>query len=72
MRFHGRPDEYFQNNPEGWRLLTENVTSALRQGEAGGLLYLPIRSAEEAGMNGHMAKPLDFATLGKEIERYLE
>ena len=30
-----------------------------------------IRNAENAGMNGHMAKPLSFDTLALEIEKYL-
>lgn len=30
-----------------------------------------IRNAENAGMNGHMAKPLNFDTLALEIEKYL-
>ena len=30
-----------------------------------------IQNAEAAGMNGHMAKPLDFDTLASEISRYL-
>ena len=30
-----------------------------------------IRNAEAAGMNGHMAKPLNFDTLALEIDRYL-
>lgn len=31
-----------------------------------------IQNAGEAGMNGHMSKPLDFNTLAGEISRYLE
>ncbi|WP_330581995.1 response regulator [Enterocloster asparagiformis] len=30
-----------------------------------------IQSAREAGMNGHMAKPLDYDSLSREISRYL-
>ena len=30
-----------------------------------------IQNAGEAGMNGHMSKPLDFDTLAGEISRYL-
>lgn len=29
-----------------------------------------IRSARDAGMNGHLAKPLDGATLKREISKY--
>ena len=30
-----------------------------------------IEAAKAAGMNGHMAKPLDFVTMGREISKYL-
>lgn len=40
--FHNHPDEYFHNNPEGWRLLVDKVRDALAKGEPGGTLYLPM------------------------------
>ena len=30
--FHNHPDEFYQNNPEGWELLTGKVTSVLENG----------------------------------------
>lgn len=41
-RFHNRPDEYFYNNPEGLRLLSESVADAMAKGEKGNSAYLPL------------------------------
>lgn len=30
--FHNHPDEFYENNPEGWAILTEKVLSTLEQG----------------------------------------
>lgn len=41
-RFHNHPEEYFENNPEGFRLLAESVKDALDKGESGNSVYLPL------------------------------
>ncbi len=41
-RFHNHCDEYFYNNAEGWKLLTDKVASALEQGEQGYTVFLPM------------------------------
>lgn len=41
-RFHNHCDEYFYNNPEGWKRLMGKVTSALEKGETGYNVYLPM------------------------------
>ena len=40
--FHNRPDEYFCNNPEGFRLMAESVKDSLAKGESGNSIYLPL------------------------------
>ena len=41
-RFHNHCDRYFANNPEGWRLLMDKVTSALEKGETRYTVFLPL------------------------------
>lgn len=41
-RFHNRPDEYFYQNAEGFRLLSRSVGDALDKGEKGNTVYLPL------------------------------
>ena len=41
-RFHNRPDEYFYNNPEGFRIMAESVKESLAKGENGNSVYLPL------------------------------
>lgn len=40
--FHNQCDQYFSNNPEGWRLLMDKVTSALEKGETRYTVFLPM------------------------------
>lgn len=40
--FHNHCDEYFSNNPEGWKLLVDMVTSRLAQQQKRGTVYLPM------------------------------
>lgn len=44
--FHNRCDEYFRNNPEGWKLLTDRVLASFANGEKGYSLYVPMLSQE--------------------------
>lgn len=41
-RFHNHCDEYFHNNPKGWKQLVEMVTSRMAQQQKGGTAYLPM------------------------------
>lgn len=45
-RFHNHPDEYFYNNQEGLQLLKNSVETALKNGEKGNTVYLPLFSPE--------------------------
>lgn len=41
-RFHNHCDEYFYNNPEGWKLLMDKVNSTLEKNETQYTVYLPM------------------------------
>lgn len=41
-RYHNRADEYFCGNQEGWELLKKSVGDAMRKGEKGNSVYLPL------------------------------
>ena len=41
--FHNHADEYYGNNPEGWELLTQKVTSVLEQGGDKYELIVPMK-----------------------------
>lgn len=40
--FHNHCDEYFYNNPEGWKLLTEKISAALDKQEKRYTIFLPM------------------------------
>lgn len=42
-RFHNHADEYFKNNPEGWKTVVEKVKDALRSGEDRYEAYVPMK-----------------------------
>lgn len=40
--FQNQCDRYFENNPEGWSILTEKIKTSLENGEKGYSVYLPM------------------------------
>lgn len=48
-RFKNQCDRYFENNPEGWKLLKGMVTNRLAKGEKNGTVYLPMVYPDGAG-----------------------
>ena len=44
--FHNHPDEYYQNNPEGWEMLTQKVTEVLENGTDQYELIVPMKYAD--------------------------
>ena len=57
--FHNHPDEFYQNNPEGWELLTGKVTSVL---ENGGDWYEAIVPMKYEDGSGYWVKLVSFFT----------
>lgn len=41
-RFQNQCDRYFDNNPEGWKILTDKIEASLAGGEKGYSVYLPM------------------------------
>ncbi len=41
-RFQNQCDRYFDNNPEGWKILTDKIEVSLAGGEKGYSVYLPM------------------------------
>lgn len=41
--FHNHADEYYQNNPEGWEILSQKVTEVLEQGGDQYELIVPMK-----------------------------
>ena len=41
--FHNHPDEFYRNNPEGWELLTNKVTSVLENDGDGYEAIVPMK-----------------------------
>ncbi|WP_343082649.1 PAS domain-containing hybrid sensor histidine kinase/response regulator [Blautia producta] len=41
-RFQNQCDRYFENNPEGWKILMDKIEASLADGEKGYSVYLPM------------------------------
>lgn len=41
-RFQNQCDRYFENNPEGWKILTDKIEASLSDGKKGYSVYLPM------------------------------